>query len=124
MSFMETLSRIGPLVPTLLLLGAALSLFEMFSLALWVIGILSLIFATVIFGIQLIELPPTWALSGLILLVSAIFLACAYVWALPTGDELLVIHPSGIPLILSFIWFVFAATTVFRTLKQRALSAL
>lgn len=124
MPLMETLRRIGPLVPGLLLLGASLSLFEMFSLILWGVGILSLIFGTVVFGIQLIELTPTRLLSGLIMLVSALFLACAYARALPVEDDLLVIHPSGIPVIFSLIWFVFAAATAFRTLKQRAFNAL
>lgn len=90
----------------------------------WGVGILSLIFGTVVFGIQLIELTPTWLLSGLIMLVSALFLACAYSWALPVEDDLLVIHPSGIPLMFSIIWFVLATVTAFRTLKQRAFSTL
>lgn len=133
MPLMETLRRIGPLVPGLLLLGASLSLFSMFAFVdstswfpyiFWGVGILSLIFGTVVFGIQLIELTPTWLLSGLIMLVSALFLACAYSWALPVEDDLLVIHPSGIPLMFSIIWFVLATVTAFRTLKQRAFSTL
>lgn len=113
MSLMETLKQVGPLVPGLLILGAVLCLSSVF----WGFGILSLLFATVIFGIQLIEMTPTWPLNGLILLVSAVFLTCAYAGALPVAEELLVIHPSGIPLIFSLIWFVFAAGAAFRTLR-------
>lgn len=123
MLLMETLCKIGPLVPGLLMLGGVLSLLEQSSLMLWAIGVLSLSFATVVFGIQLIELTPTWFFSGMILLLSAVFLAWADAWALSVEGELLVIHPSGIPLIFSIIWFLFAAAMAFRILKQRAFSA-